>query len=294
LSKGYPWYTPYQFAGNMPIWAIDLDGLEEKPTNKGTKEGEPKTTESETKYAPSDCNCPEADGYKSSKVWQWYSGNLNRDAKADWYSQEDYKQITQDWENGQVMQPRDFPKLNRFFNGSENRTWNGNDVNDKGYLTGQPHIKIMGGAGGLEWISGAGEAKALKTLQEAKLLSEAGALLKVGEYTIYNGYKQIGNELRLYIGKAKDGILARYSSTEAANLGAKAFEGLRKVPNNGVALGIEQRVMELNGWGGKGANAAKPVLSNVNNATVKDIYLKAADAWLEKNIPNWKTQFKIQ
>jgi RHS repeat-associated protein len=30
LFKSYPWYTPYQFAGNKPIWAIDLDGLEEK------------------------------------------------------------------------------------------------------------------------------------------------------------------------------------------------------------------------------------------------------------------------
>src|SRR5690606_30033954 len=29
LSPGYPWYTPYQFAGNTPIAAIDLDGLEE-------------------------------------------------------------------------------------------------------------------------------------------------------------------------------------------------------------------------------------------------------------------------
>ena len=28
LTKTYPWYTPYQFAGNMPTWAIDLDGLE--------------------------------------------------------------------------------------------------------------------------------------------------------------------------------------------------------------------------------------------------------------------------
>jgi RHS repeat-associated protein len=30
LTKQYPYYTPYQFAGNMPIWAIDLDGLEQK------------------------------------------------------------------------------------------------------------------------------------------------------------------------------------------------------------------------------------------------------------------------
>lgn len=29
LTMEFPWYTPYQFAGNKPIWAIDLDGLEE-------------------------------------------------------------------------------------------------------------------------------------------------------------------------------------------------------------------------------------------------------------------------
>jgi RHS repeat-associated protein len=29
LSGSYPWYTPYQFAGNKPINCIDLDGLEE-------------------------------------------------------------------------------------------------------------------------------------------------------------------------------------------------------------------------------------------------------------------------
>jgi RHS repeat-associated protein len=28
LTKNYPWYTPYQFAGNMPTSAIDLDGME--------------------------------------------------------------------------------------------------------------------------------------------------------------------------------------------------------------------------------------------------------------------------
>ena len=28
LSREYPWYTPYQFAGNMPIQYIDRDGLE--------------------------------------------------------------------------------------------------------------------------------------------------------------------------------------------------------------------------------------------------------------------------
>jgi hypothetical protein len=30
LTQSYPWYTPYQFAGNKPIIAIDIDGLEDK------------------------------------------------------------------------------------------------------------------------------------------------------------------------------------------------------------------------------------------------------------------------
>ncbi len=36
LTQKYPWYTPYQFAGNRPIIAIDVDGLE--PHDVNTKE----------------------------------------------------------------------------------------------------------------------------------------------------------------------------------------------------------------------------------------------------------------
>lgn len=35
LTKEYPFYTPYQFAGNKPIVAIDIDGLEEWIVNDG-------------------------------------------------------------------------------------------------------------------------------------------------------------------------------------------------------------------------------------------------------------------
>ena len=35
LTASYPFYTPYQFAGNKPIWAIDIDGLEEYYTTSG-------------------------------------------------------------------------------------------------------------------------------------------------------------------------------------------------------------------------------------------------------------------
>ncbi|MBC9914072.1 RHS repeat-associated core domain-containing protein [Chitinophaga varians] len=36
LTKSYPWYTPYQFAGNTPIQAIDRDGAEEELSQFGS------------------------------------------------------------------------------------------------------------------------------------------------------------------------------------------------------------------------------------------------------------------
>jgi hypothetical protein len=41
LSSSYPWYSPYQFAGNKPIIAIDIDGLEELCVNDNTSPTEP-------------------------------------------------------------------------------------------------------------------------------------------------------------------------------------------------------------------------------------------------------------
>ncbi len=37
LFKDFPWYSPYQFAGNKPIWATDLDGMEEQSTSGGIR-----------------------------------------------------------------------------------------------------------------------------------------------------------------------------------------------------------------------------------------------------------------
>jgi RHS repeat-associated protein len=38
LEKEYPWYTPYQFSGNKVIAYIELEGLEEKPSDANSKE----------------------------------------------------------------------------------------------------------------------------------------------------------------------------------------------------------------------------------------------------------------
>ncbi|MCB0740980.1 MAG: RHS repeat-associated core domain-containing protein [Chitinophagaceae bacterium] len=40
LTAKFPFYTPYQFAGNSPIWAVDLDGLEDLPYTEKNQYGE--------------------------------------------------------------------------------------------------------------------------------------------------------------------------------------------------------------------------------------------------------------
>jgi hypothetical protein len=279
--------SPYLcFAGNPILMSDPLGNTPDKPKEKGKKEGEVATTYATEKYLA--WTGGKHGHYVErtrtvSQDWHWYSGNLKRDAQAGWYSEGEYKSITQDWEHGQVMQPKSF--LGKLEMNIRGRNWNGYKVDDNGYLTGSIYIDYKGGAGGLEFISGGG----LKAVSKAaKLLSKGNALLKEGEYTIYNGLKQVGDEMKLYIGKAKNGLDARYADG-GASIFAKAFEGLNKIPNNGIAMGVEQRVMELNGWTGKGSTA----LSNINNATVKEIYLKAADSWLKNNIPDWQTLYKI-
>gem|GEM_PF-7085898 len=52
LSKKFPYYTPYQYAGNKPIWCVDLDGLEDLPSTALNKYGEKQVYEitSTTEY----------------------------------------------------------------------------------------------------------------------------------------------------------------------------------------------------------------------------------------------------
>ncbi|HTE09472.1 MAG TPA: RHS repeat-associated core domain-containing protein, partial [Chitinophagaceae bacterium] len=51
LTKAYPWYTPYQFAGNRPIIAIDLDGMEPLDVNTHQPKAELSPTAAENKPA---------------------------------------------------------------------------------------------------------------------------------------------------------------------------------------------------------------------------------------------------
>ncbi len=105
-----------------------------------------------------------------------------------------------------------------------------------------------------------------------------------GRYAVYRGVK---NGVA-YIGKAKGGIELRYTLTELANLEIETIKGLENLPNNAVALGVEQLVIDLNG-GVQGTG-----LSNINNATIKEIYINEARAWLDGNMPSWEKTLKFK
>jgi len=122
--------------------------------------------------------------------------------------------------------------------------------------------------------------------------------LKKGDYFIYYGFKEVdGGGKLLYIGKSfGDDLFGRYSAGQIRKMDALIFSKLRNIPNNGTAKGVEQAIMELNGW------VADPILrresmqllSNKINSTTNVLYKKAGINWLNNNIPNWRVVFKIE
>jgi RHS repeat-associated protein len=106
-----------------------------------------------------------------------------------------------------------------------------------------------------------------------------------GRYAIYRGIK--GG--LPYFGKARGGLNFRYSLFQQEKLGAQVIEGLDNIPNNAIALGVEQLVIDLNG----GINNLGGKTANINNATIKEIYINEARYWLDSNIPNWESVLKF-
>ena len=190
-----------------------------------------------------------------------------------------------DVENGQVYESRGFWG---FIFGSP-RKWEGHyqvdgpngkiwfsrqyEVNNKGYLTGSIAPTIFE----INMPVGFSSPINLKAIFRLKNFIK-------GEYSIYRGIK---NGLP-YFGKARGGINFRYTAQQIEAMEITAIEGLNKIPSNAIALGVEQLVIDLNG----GVKAG--VLANINNATVKEIYINEARYWLETNLPNWETLLKFK
>ncbi|MCB9326278.1 MAG: RHS repeat-associated core domain-containing protein [Lewinellaceae bacterium] len=94
LTGSYPWYTPYQFAGNRPIWAIDLDGLEEVEYSYSWES----VDEGDTKLEPGIITFPtdtrliiDANERNNNSPYKYFLAYLESDAveerKLDWVEQ---------------------------------------------------------------------------------------------------------------------------------------------------------------------------------------------------------------
>ena len=75
LFQSYPWFSPYQFAGNSPILNIDLDGLENMPTQPNTQPQNPDERFKELYEKFKEVKPYVKDATKLAKVsWQFQAG----------------------------------------------------------------------------------------------------------------------------------------------------------------------------------------------------------------------------
>jgi hypothetical protein len=70
LTNSYPWYTPYQFAGNKPINSIDRDGLEEYDSYAAYKKDYGDKAMSEDKWDGSDGAWLQSDRKDKTNRWK--------------------------------------------------------------------------------------------------------------------------------------------------------------------------------------------------------------------------------
>lgn len=281
--------SPYAAFANNPISLVDIYGNDTSTINNNSggyvgfdivenpKQGDKYTINSGLYLYFDNVTGRVQTGYKYSETKVYHAGNDY--AVAGWYSESDYEYYNRDWAGGQVL--NSLSGLDAMLTGT--REWNGWEVSSDGYLTGRPVIPIIGGSGSIELIGGFGAlgkaSKALKAAQAAKNLSKAG------NYSVYSYIKNGA----LYIGKAKNGEVVRYGLKFVHTNQVNAFSGLSlTIPNNGIALGIEQAIMNLNGFGTPGK------LSNIRAATKNEILIQEGIKHLNTHCPGWEKIFKLQ
>jgi hypothetical protein len=184
-----------------------------------------------------------------------------------------------DTQNGQVLPSRSH--IWGIWEG--NRTWRAypgslfkHAVDDKGYIL--PNAPIVN-----ELVFDAPIGDKPVNLKSLKAAFNLKNFVK-GKYLVY---KYTKNGLP-YIGKALESLIARYGSEKKVfEMGIEVFQQLDNLPNNAVALGVEQLVVDLNG----GVESGK--LANINNPTIKEIYINEARSWLHDNVPNWEHVLKF-
>jgi RHS repeat-associated protein len=148
LESKYPWYSPYQFSGNRVIDMVELEGLEPKFTED--KNGN-FLDEDGTKLKQGDVR-EESDWSNLYRVRtvDFYFHKGNEYASAGFYKKDDYVMANLDYANGQVLPPMSlWEKFPVWTEGA--RSWEGQGVDSKGYLTGKmpnPEFGVLFGGSG--------------------------------------------------------------------------------------------------------------------------------------------------
>jgi RHS repeat-associated protein len=303
LQFEYPHYTPFQYAGNKPITYIDLDGLEEfntieKPNGSG-KEGQSTATYgTKSSFIHLDGGTGVWSKTTISENWFYYSGNEGSGVNKGWKTETEYAELLLRQVRGE-----DIFNLDADFDDSfVGMLFQVESMEDQrkafmrsGSIQSVPIIYDVlefAASGGLFTIARKGSAKIVKEVGE-ELLEEgvetwSKRALKEGDFLIYRGSKNG----KLYIGKTFDSLSQRYTKKEIGDLNATVIEKLTKIPNDGTARGVEQAIMDLNGFVAGKTNKKLNSLANIKNSTTNKFYNNAGINWLNKNIPNWKTEFK--
>ena len=215
LEKDYPWYTPYQFAGNKPIQNIDLDGGEElnaantgnvTPTNNNEKQGPAIRDECEGK----DCqtirgplNDAGGGGYnvKVPKKTQIISYELQEVAKDVTVKATTVFSID---ENGKSSLYFWEPTLNAFYSYSKNEVYGGEGVAiANGYMNttwgttwGSP--SQPGYATGLSYGSGQNAVNTAAAIGSAAQIGYLGVRFGISKFVSYRLKSHLAYSLENY------------------------------------------------------------------------------------------------
>jgi RHS repeat-associated protein len=173
LSPSYPWYTPYQFAGDSPIAFIDLDGLEEVRPH----------------WLDPTCNCG---SYPKLARSEWYQEDTNG-ASGTFASAAAYNTSKL---NSSVYQP--ISQINSYYIWAA-REIDKQNANIKFFHAARDVTSLWGVGGayyGFEWITGLSD-HARKSMADvnARLLKEnmpiVKELLETGKSKLFDGKKGV-------------------------------------------------------------------------------------------------------
>lgn len=274
LTRDYPWYTPYQFAGNAPIMAIDLDGLEPFFFMRAIA-GEYGETTQEIAWGiaeGSEMLADQAMSYTKLETWK----NMAKESLVIFvtYVVTDGAPNPQDRINAlesngiTVLGPEEYAAIY-------------NDMKLWGPREWSRTATVTAGSLGMAYITRKLSVR-LPKIKDDPFISLNG--FGGGNKWLVYSREKIG---KLYIGKAKNKLTNRYTQKIIDESGAGVL--IDNIPDNGTALGVERLILDKYGGGAK-----SDFNSNINNPTVKTDYIDQGKAFLDENYAGWDSYDTIE